>query len=46
MFDDSDDASSEYDNFSSYSESPTHTLWPSYAYITAEFIIFYNFIVL
>lgn len=42
MFDDSDGVSSEYDNFSSYSESPTHTLWlnyayvMSYAYITAE----------
>ena len=35
MFDDSDGASSEYDNFSSYSESPTHTLQLSYAYVTA-----------
>jgi len=53
MFDDSDDASSEYDNFCSYSESPTHTLWLNYAYVTAELCIrygrvynFYNFTVL
>ena len=53
MFDDSDGASSEYDNFSSYIKSPTHTLWLNYPYVTAELCIrygwvynFYNFIVL
>ena len=52
MFDDSDGASYEYDNFISYI-SLQHirygwiilTLWLSYAYVTAEFN-FYNFIVL
>ena len=37
MFDDSDGASCEYDNFSSYNESPTHTLWLNYAYVMTEF---------
>ncbi|KAL0771985.1 hypothetical protein Bca101_037136 [Brassica carinata] len=37
-------ASSEYDNFSSYSESPTHTLWLNYAYVTAELCIRYGFV--
>ncbi|KAF3528916.1 hypothetical protein DY000_02037858 [Brassica cretica] len=32
-------ASSEYDYFSSYSESSTHTLWLNYAYVTAELCI-------
>ncbi|KAL0864694.1 hypothetical protein Bca101_043812 [Brassica carinata] len=35
-------ASSEYDNFSSYSESPTHTLWLNYAYATTELCIHYG----
>ena len=42
MFDDSDSVSSEYDNFSSYNESSTHTLWLNYAYITAELCIRYG----
>ena len=53
MFDDSDGASSEYDNVSSYIKSPTHTLGLNYSYVTAELFIhygwvynFYNFIVL
>ena len=33
MFDNSDGASSEYDNFSLYNEHPTHTLWMNYAYV-------------
>ena len=46
MFDDSDGASSEYDNFSLYSESLTHTLWLSYAYLTAELCIRYGWVYL
>ena len=45
MFDDSNGASSEYDNFSSYSESPTHTLWLNYAYVTAEICIRYSWLI-
>ena len=42
MFDDSDGESSEYDNFSSYNESPTHMLWLNYAYVTGELCIRYG----
>ncbi|KAL0825215.1 hypothetical protein Bca101_048892 [Brassica carinata] len=35
-------ASYEYDNFSSYSESLTHTLWLHYSYVTAELCIRYG----
>ncbi|KAL0846700.1 hypothetical protein Bca101_019946 [Brassica carinata] len=38
----SDGASSEYDNFSSYSESPIHMLWLNYTYVTAELCIRYS----
>ncbi|KAL0673634.1 hypothetical protein Bca4012_001615 [Brassica carinata] len=35
-------ASSEYDNFSSYIKSPTHTLWLNYPYVTDELCIHYG----
>ncbi|KAL0749920.1 hypothetical protein Bca101_031923 [Brassica carinata] len=34
--------SSEYDKFSSYSESPTHKLCLNYAYVTADLCIRYG----
>ncbi|KAL0835756.1 hypothetical protein Bca101_087645 [Brassica carinata] len=36
------DASSKYDNFSSYVKSPTHTSWLNYPYVTAELCICYG----
>ena len=44
MFDDSDGTSSEYDKFSSYSESPTHKLCLNYAYVTADLCIRYGWL--